>query len=97
MYARLAFMKKMTECHGHEFQEFFHNLMCHRYSGYIDVRTAGSLGDLGSDGFLLHAGKLYACYAPETFDRSGMKSKYNSDRELAIRKREGQFDTFVFV
>ena len=97
MYVRLAFLKKMAECHGQEFQEFFHDMMCHRYPDFIDVRTAGSQGDMGSDGFLLREGKLYACYAPQTFDRSEMKSKYRSDRDSAIEKRKGHFDTFVFV
>ncbi|HUY48105.1 MAG TPA: ABC-three component system protein [Streptosporangiaceae bacterium] len=97
MFVLLAFLKKMTECHGEEFQEFFHDLMCHRDPGFIDVCTAGKLGDLGADGLMLYTRQLYACYAPQTFDASAMKSKYNSDLESALEKREGQFDTFIFV
>jgi hypothetical protein len=51
MFVRLAFLSKMAECHGEEFQEFFQDLMCHRYSDFVDVRTAGRLGDQGADGF----------------------------------------------
>jgi len=97
MYIRLAFLRKMTECHGEEFQEFFQDLMCYRYPEFIDVRTAGRLGDLAADGLILHARKLYACYAPQTFDGSAMKSKYKSDLDSALDKRRGLFDTFIFV
>ncbi len=97
MYVRLAFLKKMTESHGEEFQEFFQDLMCHRYPEFIDVRTAGKLGDLAADGLILHARQLYACYAPQTFDSSAMKFKYNSDLNSALDKRRGCFDTFIFV
>lgn len=97
MFVRLAFLEKMAECHGEEFQEFFHDLMSHRYDDYVDIRTHGRLGDQGADGLRLSTRQLFACYAPETFKVSKVETKFNSDLSSAIRQRAGEFDTFVFV
>lgn len=83
--------------HGNAFQTFFHDLMALCVPGFVDVRTHGNLGDLASDGLDLHDGKLYACYAPETVDASATTQKFTSDLAGAIKKRSGQFTTFVFV
>lgn len=88
---------KLAELHGNSFETFFQSLMCLRDPSFIDVRTAGQLGDQGSDGLMLHEGKLYACYAPEVFDAPKTIAKFESDFGKAIEKRAGQFKTFVFV
>jgi C-terminal domain 10 of the ABC-three component (ABC-3C) systems len=46
---------------------------------------------------MLHLRRLYACYAPQTFDASAIKSKFVTDLASALDKRPGQFDVFVFV
>lgn len=96
-YMRLMFLVKMSECFEDDFQHFFQDLMCHRYPDFVDVRTAGNLGDRGADGLLLHSGRLHACYAPQTFDASKMKTKFEADLQSALTKRNGQFATFTFV
>jgi hypothetical protein len=88
---------KLAELHGNAFEDFFHNLMCLREPSFLNVRTAGSLGDQGSDGLTLYGRKLYACYAPETFDAAKTIEKFKSDLVKAKVKRAGQFDVFVFV
>lgn len=97
MYVRLAFLQRMAECHGEEFEGFFHGLMCHRYDDYVDIRTHGKLGDQGADGLRLSTRQLFACYAPETLDVSKIRSKFHSDLKSAMLQRPGEFDTFVFV
>lgn len=87
----------LHDLHGNAFQTFFHDLMALCVPGFVDVRTHGNLGDLASDGLDLHDGKLYACYAPETVDASATTQKFTSDLAGAIKKRSGQFTTFVFV
>lgn len=87
----------LHDLHGSAFQTFFHDLMALCSPGFVDVRTHGNLGDLASDGLDLHDGKLYACYAPETVDASETIKKFRSDLAGAIKKRSGQFTTFVFV
>lgn len=87
----------LHDLQGNAFQTFFHDLMTLCVPGFVDVRTHGNLGDLASDGLSLHDGKLYACYAPETVDASAMIQKFKSDLAGAIKKRSGQFTTFVFV
>lgn len=87
----------LHDLHGNAFQTFFHDLMALCVPGFVDVRTHGNLGDLASDGLDLHDGKLYACYAPETVDASATIQKFTSDLAGAIKKRSGQFTTFVFV
>lgn len=74
--------------------------MCLVDPSFVDVRTAGSLGDVGSDGLLINNRKLYACYAPEVFDvdtADKVAKKFNGDLTKAREKRNGQFDTFVFA
>ncbi|WP_181776695.1 ABC-three component system protein [Amycolatopsis pittospori] len=88
---------KLAELHGNSFEDFFQSLMCLRDPSFIDVRTAGQLGDQGSDGLLLHIRKLYACYAPEVFDAAKTVAKFESDFQKAKTKRADQFDKFVFV
>ncbi len=97
MYAYVKFMEKLAELHGEAFEGFFHDVMCARYPDFLDVRTHGNLGDQGSDGLSLHGGKLYACYAPATFDVAKVRKKFHDDLDSARRQRPGQFSTFVFV
>lgn len=68
-----------------------------RDPSYIGVRTAGTLGDQGADGLTLHGRRLYACYAPETFEDHRLTSKFNSDLLKGLTKRRSEFETFVFV
>ncbi|QWF22246.1 hypothetical protein KM427_00385 [Nocardioides sp. LMS-CY] len=100
-YERLSMRPMLwTKLHtltGEAFETFFHDLMTCSDPSFVDVRTHGSLGDLGSDGLSLHGRRLYACYAPETPDASKTVSKFNGDLAAALAKRAGQFDTFVFV
>lgn len=95
--ARLLFLTKLTDIYENAFEDFFHNLMSARYPDYVDVRTHGNLGDQGADGLSLHNRKLYACYAPQVYNASEIKSKFISDLKKAKQKRDGQFDTFTFV
>lgn len=76
---------------------FFHDLMSVRYKDFGDVRTAGNLGDMGSDGHSFYNGKLYACYAPQVFNKDKLKEKFDGDLAKAKAKRDGQFEIFVFV
>lgn len=80
------------------FQNFFQNLMQLRRRDFIPVRTAGRLGDQGSDGLLMdaEARRCYACYGPWA-NSPGWAAKFNADLESALRQRAGSFDTFVFV
>ncbi|GAA2491594.1 hypothetical protein Ahu01nite_028490 [Winogradskya humida] len=71
--------------------------MRERYADFVDVRTHGSLGDIGADGLRLHNRKLYACYGPQTPDPTKIKRKFLDDLEKAITKRGEHFTTFVFV
>ncbi|MCS3494504.1 hypothetical protein M2368_003536 [Arthrobacter sp. JUb119] len=87
----------LHELHGNAFESFFHDLMSLCFPGFVDVRTHGNIGDLASDGLDLYGDKLYACYAPETVDAAATIQKFNSDLAGAIKKRSGQFTTFVFV
>ncbi|WP_460333353.1 ABC-three component system protein [Actinoallomurus acanthiterrae] len=97
MFARLKFFEKILELSENAFEDFFHNLMSARHPDYVDVRTHGNIGDKGADGLGLHDRKLYACYAPPTFNVSEIESKFASDLKKAKEKRDGEFDTFVFV
>ncbi|WP_351233276.1 ABC-three component system protein [Streptomyces sp. NPDC002133] len=96
-YAHVKFLDLMSELYENEFEDFFHRLMCSRYPDFLDVRTAGSLGDMSADGLTLHSRKLYACYAPQTVNPYEIRKKFNKDLAGATAKRSGQFDTFVFV
>ena len=97
MYAKLKFLESLAELHTEAFEDFFHDLMCACYPDFLDVRTHGNIGDQGADGFSLHSGKLYACYAPRSFDAAKVRGKFRSDLDSALRQRRGQFETFVFV
>ncbi|GAB2822512.1 hypothetical protein GCM10022221_20630 [Actinocorallia aurea] len=97
MYAKLKFFEKLAELHENAFEDFFHNLMSAKHPSYIDVRTHGNIGDQGADGLLLHDRKLYACYAPPTFNVGSIEEKFFSDLKKAKEKRVGQYDIFVFV
>lgn len=88
---------RLQELHGNSFESFFHDLMALCVPGFVDVRTAGKLGDQSSDGLGLFEHKLYACYAPETVDAKATIRKFQSDLRGAMAKRAGQFTTFVFV
>ncbi|MCX5318076.1 ABC-three component system protein [Streptomyces sp. NBC_00154] len=96
-YAHVKFLGLMAELYENEFEDFFHRLMCSRYPDFLDVRTAGSLGDMSADGLTLHSRKLYACYAPQTVSPYKIRKKFNKDLSGALAKRSGEFDTFVFV
>nr|WP_079124908.1 hypothetical protein [Streptomyces lushanensis] len=97
MYARLKFLDLMADLYESAFEDFFHRVMVTRYPSFLDVRTHGNLGDQGADGLTLHSRKLYACYAPQTGGASAVKTKFTKDLASAVRQRDGQFDTFVFV
>jgi hypothetical protein len=95
---KFEFQKKMQECRGEAFQDFFHDLMTHRFGhDYVDIRPNGKFGDRGADGIRLGTRELFACYSPQAIDVREAKRKLKSDLESAIRQRPGQFDTFVFV
>lgn len=94
---RFLLTLRLSELHGEEFERFFHNLMCARYDDFLDVRTHGNIGDVGSDGISLHNRKLYACYAPQVFSVSNLNGKIRDDLRKAKEKRKAEFDTFVFV
>ncbi|MFB6654074.1 ABC-three component system protein [Streptomyces microflavus] len=96
-YAHVKFLELMAELYENDFEDFFHRLMCSRYPDFLDVRTAGSLGDMSADGLTLHSRRLYACYAPQTVKPYKIREKFEGDLAGAIAKRSGQFDTFVFV
>ena len=100
MFARLKYLNLMADLYENSFETFFHSVMTARHPDFLDVRTAGSLGDMGSDGILLYGDNLYACYAPETFDARNtrkVEKKFNSDIASAYSKRRGEFCNFVFV
>jgi len=94
---RYMIKMKLSELYGNAFEDFFQDLMCLRYPDFADVRTAGSKGDQGSDGLALVGRKLYACYGPQTFNADKLQKKFNDDLTSALEKRDGQFQTFVFV
>lgn len=96
-YARVKFLELMAELYENEFEDFFHRLMSARYPDFLDVRTAGNLGDMSADGLTLHSRRLYACYAPQTVKTAKIREKFDGDLTGALAKRSGQFDTFVFV
>jgi hypothetical protein len=97
MFAHLKFLDVLADLHGTAFEDFFHKVMCACHPDFLDVRTAGQLGDQGADGLSLHQRKLYACYAPETVEVTKVEAKLSSDLRKAVEKRAGQFGTFVFV
>jgi hypothetical protein len=97
MFAHLKFLEVLADLYGSAFEDFFHKVMCARHSDFLDVRTAGQLGDQGADGLSLHRRKLYACYAPQTVNVREVEEKFSSDLHKAIEKRASQFGTFVFV
>lgn len=94
---RFLLTAKFDELHEDEFEDFFQDLMVARYDDFVDVRTAGRLGDMGSDGLSLYSGKLYACYGPQVYSEDKLTKKFWGDLEKAKAKRSGQFETFVFV
>ncbi|MYW05314.1 hypothetical protein GT354_45005 [Streptomyces sp. SID3343] len=97
MYANIKFREMLGDLHTEAFEDFFHDLMCLRHPDFVDVRTHGNIGDQGADGLGLHSRKLYACYAPRSFNASAVRVKFTSDLEKALEKRLDQFGTFVFV
>jgi hypothetical protein len=94
---KIEFHKKMDECRGEEFEDFFHDVMVRRFDDYIDIRAWGKIGDRGADGLRVNARELYACYAPLVIDMKAIRKKFKSDLESAARQRGGEFDTFIFV
>ncbi|MEU9849917.1 ABC-three component system protein [Streptomyces sp. NPDC047985] len=96
-YAQSKFRSLIEGSFGNEFEKLFHRVMELRHEDYVPIRTAGSIGDLGGDGLRTVGRRLYACYAPETFNVSEVRGKFRSDVESAIIQRPEQFDIFVFV
>lgn len=96
-YAHSKFRSMIETSSGNEFERFFHRLMELRHDDYVPIRTHGNIGDLGGDGLQTKSRKLYACYAPESFDVSEVRTKFHGDVASAIIHRPEQFDTFVFV
>lgn len=94
---RLVLRAKIEELFSHSFEAFFQDLMCARYPDFADVKAAGQLGDMGSDGLSLVGRKLYGCYGPETIVPSSIRSKIRDDLASALEQRGNEFDTFVFV
>jgi hypothetical protein len=97
MFARVKYLDLMTDLYENSFETFFQSLMSARYPDFLDVRTAGKLGDQGADGLLLYQQSLYACYAPQVFDARAVADKFASDFAKADAKRRGEFKAFVFV
>jgi hypothetical protein len=96
-YAHSKFRSMIETSAGNEFEKLFHRLMELRHDDYVPIRTHGNIGDLGGDGLQTMSRRLYACYAPESFDVSEVRKKFFGDVESAIVQRPEQFDTFVFV
>lgn len=96
-YAQHKFRCMLETSSGSEFENLFHRLMDLRHADYIPIRTHGTAGDLGGDGLCITCRRLYACYAPETFDIREVRRKFHGDVSSAIIQRPEQFDTFVFV
>ena len=94
---RFVLRAKLEEMYGNSFQDFFHDLMCARYSDFLDVKTAGQLGDMGSDGLSIVGRKLYSCYGPQTINDTSIVKKMRGDLSSALDQRRDEFDTFVFV
>ena len=94
---KIEFHKKMDECRGEEFEDFFHDVMSRRLDDYIDIRAWGNIGDRGADALRVNARELYACYSPQVIDMKAVRKKFKSDLESATRQRSGEFDTFIFV
>lgn len=88
---------KLSSLHGEAFEEFFQELMQLADPGFLPVRTEGRDGDQSADGLVVDSRKLYACYAPQTYDRHKVRTKFNKDLAGAVAKRRDEFDTFVFV
>lgn len=100
MFVKSMFRDRMAELSGSGFEDFFVRVMTARYPDFVEIRTHGNIGDLSSDGLRLHSGKLYACYAPESFDSDSardVRKKFLGDLAGALAKRPGEFQTFVFV
>lgn len=97
MVVRPLLMAKLAELSENAFEAFFQRVMTTRYPDFVEVRTAGSLGDIASDGLTLHSRKLFACYGPTVYDRDRVEAKFWDDLGKSKSKRHGEFDTFVFV
>lgn len=96
----IAFEKlkaKLSELSGQAFEDFFHGLMERCDPSYFPVRAEGNLGDQGADGLAITGRKLFACYGPQTVDKSRVREKFREDLARALECRSGKFDTFVFV
>lgn len=96
-YARDKLMSMIENSFGNDFENLFHRLMSLRYPDYVPVRTHGNIGDMSADGLRLSERMLYACYAPESLDVAKIVDKFHGDLAGAAIKRQGEFDTFVFV
>ncbi|MWA06156.1 hypothetical protein F8568_038570 [Actinomadura sp. LD22] len=90
---------KLSVLSGNAFEVFFHEVMSARHGSYVDVATHGDLGDIGADGLMLTERRLYACNGPEVdIPRPvDVRKKVRDDFATAMKKRRGEFDTFVFV
>lgn len=86
-YAQSRFRSMIEGSSGNEFEKLFHRVMELRHEDYVPIRTAGSIGDLGGDGLRTVGRRLYACYAPETFNVSEVRGRFRGDLESAITQR----------
>jgi hypothetical protein len=84
---KISFSLKLSRSYGTEFQDFFSTIMEKAHSAdFIRVRSFGSLGDKGCDGYLQSCGRVFQCYGkmPDaSVNVSTLVSKINDDFELA--------------
>lgn len=60
---KLSFHVKLMNSYGTQFQDFFSTVLEKAYSAdFIRIRSFGSLGDKGCDGYLQSCGRVFQCY-----------------------------------
>jgi hypothetical protein len=64
-YLSLQFRDKIHTKNGTEFQSFFENIMGKAYLDFQKIKSYGSEGDRGNDGYRKNSGIYYQVYAPE--------------------------------
>lgn len=82
---------KLRQSHGTEFQNFFAKFMGSLSPGdYVPIRSLGSYGDGGVDGFLDSRGRVYQCYGSfngKIGDVRKIKAKIREDFRTARQKQ----------
>jgi hypothetical protein len=63
--ARERFERLIYQSNGLAFQDLFVRTMMHRYPGFRPVKSHGSDGDGGNDGWFPDCGRYYQVYGPE--------------------------------